>query len=180
MKLDKKTIGLVTLALPLVVMAGMVGINHHHMNNTTEYRFAIEGYDPRDLLRGHFMTFNYSWPEDRMAANACADAETCCACISGDPLNPDMSFVVCEDIPELTCGAQMPVMHGWNYQPEQEARQVYISEEHALELDRRLRAGENEFSVGIVGSPARVKELYIDGKPVREFVKDMPPVREAR
>jgi uncharacterized membrane-anchored protein len=25
---------------------------------------AVTGYDPRDLLRGHYVRFTYVWPED--------------------------------------------------------------------------------------------------------------------
>ena len=45
--------GLIALAIPFVAMFLMIGMNVRNISGADEYRFAIEGYDPRDLLRGH-------------------------------------------------------------------------------------------------------------------------------
>jgi hypothetical protein len=48
-------IGLLCLALPFLVLGGLTAYHALNLQNHTEYRLKIEGYDPRDLLRGHYI-----------------------------------------------------------------------------------------------------------------------------
>src|SRR5690606_7599283 len=49
------------LAIPFAAMLVMIGINALNLS-TAEYRIKIRGYDPRDILRGHYLIFQYDWP----------------------------------------------------------------------------------------------------------------------
>ena len=59
----KKWLGIALLAIPFLAMVWMIGVNLKN-EGYKEYRFEIEGYDPRDLLKGHYLIFRYKWPED--------------------------------------------------------------------------------------------------------------------
>ena len=61
---DQKSLGLLFLALPFAAMLLMIAINFQNVTGYQEYRLKITGYDPRDLLKGHFLIFRYEWPED--------------------------------------------------------------------------------------------------------------------
>lgn len=53
------------LLLPLIVF-GAVWANTHHMAQQGEdWLIPVDGYDPRDLLRGHFVQYSYDWPAER-------------------------------------------------------------------------------------------------------------------
>lgn len=48
--------------LPLLGLAVLWGISDHTYRQGTEWEVPIEGYDPRDYLRGHYVQFTYDWP----------------------------------------------------------------------------------------------------------------------
>jgi hypothetical protein len=53
---------LAALALPLAGLAGLWFQADSHYRTGTEWEVPIEGYDPRDYLRGHYVEFSYDWP----------------------------------------------------------------------------------------------------------------------
>ncbi|GIX21134.1 MAG: hypothetical protein KatS3mg120_2810 [Erythrobacter sp.] len=48
--------------LPLVGLALIWAAGARHYQAGTEWEVPIAGYDPRDMLRGHFVEFTYDWP----------------------------------------------------------------------------------------------------------------------
>lgn len=56
-----------TLALPVVVLGLMWANTWRTAQQGVEWLIPIEGYDPRDLLRGHFVQYRYDWPIDASA-----------------------------------------------------------------------------------------------------------------
>jgi hypothetical protein len=170
-------IGLLALAIPFLAMLLMIGTSIRNLNHE-EFRIGIEGSDPRDILRGHYMVFNYRWTEG-MPKN-CIDGEDCCACLSGDAAKPDVSFGSCRAVDAgRTCKATLDVKKSWNnqYQPDAAFRQYYIPEARAKELETLLRSNKERFKVGIVpqsGRRLQVKMMYIDDMPLPEFLKRQP------
>jgi len=53
---------LAVLALPLAGLAGLWGWSDYLSRQGTDWEVAIMGYDPRDMLRGHYVEFRYDWP----------------------------------------------------------------------------------------------------------------------
>ena len=182
-----KKIGLVLLAIPFLAMLLMIVQNNHNVHGYQEYRFEIEGYDPRDLLKGHYLIFRYKWPEaavNMFDDNSYPRTDQVCACMSGDALLPDVRFDACvSNHPrQKNCVAGVRVS-GWasgaGLQPNDTLRQYYIPEQHARMLENMLRAGKHKFEVGIVPRPdgqAQLKMLYIDGVSLDEFLQgDLTP-----
>lgn len=50
------------LALPLLGLGGMWLQADRLSRQGTEWDVPIQGYDPRDLLQGHYVQFRYDWP----------------------------------------------------------------------------------------------------------------------
>ncbi|VWX57440.1 GDYXXLXY domain-containing protein [Sphingorhabdus sp. 109] len=50
------------LLLPLAGLALIWWITERESHQGTEWDVPIAGYDPRDLLRGHYVQFRYDWP----------------------------------------------------------------------------------------------------------------------
>jgi hypothetical protein len=50
------------LVLPLLGLAATWGFTHVRAQQGTEWDVPIGGYDPRDLLRGHYVVYSYDWP----------------------------------------------------------------------------------------------------------------------
>lgn len=174
-----KPLGLVCLALPFVAMLGMIVLNHNNVQGHPEYRFEIEGYDPRDLLKGHFLIFRYKWPVgtvNRFDDSSYPRADQVCACISGETLQPQVQFDSCKAQGKPHCAATVEVS-GWasgtGLQPPENLRQFYIPEAQAPLLEKMLRSGGRKFEVAIVPrgqGQAQLKVLYIDGTELNEFL----------
>lgn len=53
---------ILAILFPLIGLAGIWGWSDYQSRQGTDWEVPIEGYDPRDLLRGHYVEFNYDWP----------------------------------------------------------------------------------------------------------------------
>ena len=53
---------LLAAVLPLGGLAGLWAMSANTYRQGTEWEVPIEGYDPRDYLRGHYVEFSYDWP----------------------------------------------------------------------------------------------------------------------
>lgn len=53
---------LAVTALPLLGLGALWAQSDRTYHTGTEWEVPIEGYDPRDYLRGHYVEFAYDWP----------------------------------------------------------------------------------------------------------------------
>ena len=51
-----------TLVLPILGLGGLWGWSDFKAEQGTDWLVPIAGYDPRDLLRGHYIQYSYDWP----------------------------------------------------------------------------------------------------------------------
>lgn len=58
----KRYARLAAAVLPLLGLTGLWVQSHRTYNSGTDWEVPIEGYDPRDYLRGHYVEFSYDWP----------------------------------------------------------------------------------------------------------------------
>lgn len=54
---------LAAVIVPVLGLAGLWGWSDDLSRQGTEWDVEVQGYDPRDLLRGHYVEFTYDWPE---------------------------------------------------------------------------------------------------------------------
>jgi hypothetical protein len=50
------------LLLPLIGLGGLWGWTHDRAQQGTIWEVPVTGYDPADLLRGHYIRYRYQWP----------------------------------------------------------------------------------------------------------------------
>lgn len=53
---------LAAVVAPALGLAMLWGMSDHTYRQGTEWEVPIQGYDPRDYLRGHYVEFAYDWP----------------------------------------------------------------------------------------------------------------------
>ena len=70
------------LALPLLVIAAGVVRGELALATGRAFRFRIEGYDPRDLLRGHYLQFRIAFDFIPGTESSAAASEDSCLCLS--------------------------------------------------------------------------------------------------
>lgn len=57
-----RALKLAALLLPLTGLGGLWWQSQQTFETGTEWEVPIEGFDPRDFLRGHYVEFSYDWP----------------------------------------------------------------------------------------------------------------------
>ena len=173
MKFERPSlIGIFTFALPFLAMFYMIATNEINYQKHIEYRLPITGYDPRNLLTGHYITFRYNWPEN--TPNNCIKGQECFICLTGDPFKPNIEFRS-KNLP--TCEAALSVGNyvfaGANLpQPPGSLTRYHVSEYEGPVLDQLLRERNNYFEVGILIYPdhrGQIKNLYMNGQTLKEI-----------
>ncbi len=72
---------LLTVMIPFILLCLLIVRAEYHLSVGKQWDFAITGYDPRDLLRGHYLRFRlaYDWQE---AKNKCNAGMGCSYCLT--------------------------------------------------------------------------------------------------
>ena len=133
------------LTLPIVCLLLWVAVLCAKYFMMPEVVVRIGGYDPRDLLGGHYIAYTIDWDN------------TDCAQFSGGKC-PKEDF------------ANHSINSRWG-----EQHRFYIPEEHAQKLDDMFRRSGGNYTFEIVykyasGITPLAKELRIDGKPWQETI----------
>ncbi len=81
--MNRKLIHLAALALPLIGLGAVWVQTELQSREGTEWDVPVRGYDPRDLLRGHYVEFQYDWPGPDPEAGRTWSA----LCLVGSPPN---------------------------------------------------------------------------------------------
>ena len=133
----------------------------------------IAGYDPRDLLHGRFLSyqFRFNWQGDSPCGDQSSDGRPeldpdCCLCFTRTNelgIDPPVRQVACDQVDG--CG-------GWLRSNEVlPPLRYFVPEDRARALQAALgeRQASLELRCGPQGAPAIV-ELYLDGSPWREML----------
>lgn len=122
---------LAALALPLAGLAGLWFQSDTHYRTGTEWEVPIEGYDPRDVLRGHYVEFTYDWP-----GLAQSDIIPATLCLEGDA--PVIARVTTDS--EQGCAHPLRASDGGVYGWDALWRgRLYLDQYKAAMIDAQLR-----------------------------------------
>jgi hypothetical protein len=168
--MTRKTTLALALAIPILVLAALVVRGEAGLRSGRPWVLRMRGYDPRDLLRGHYLSYRIDWGggglEERCTVTAC------CICLRAAPgspsLVPDASKVSCDET--ASCDSWFPE------DQLDRLREFYIPEGRGPELERALRDRQAELSIRV--SPRGgvvVEDMLIDGRPWREAVQHAAP-----
>jgi uncharacterized membrane-anchored protein len=158
---------IIAVTLPLLAIALGIVRAELFMRRAHDFVFEIAGFDPRDLLRGHYLQFRLH-VDPALERESCEDdaGDLCCLCLTrveGDVL------VRAE---RATCATARASCEGaLQTRYLSAAQRYYVPEHRAAELERRLRdamqRGGAHAVVAVDGAgAARVRELRIDGEPI--------------
>lgn len=156
---------IVAVVLPILLLVGMVGRAEWQLAHSKTWNFAIRGYDPRDLLRGHYMRFQLD-VSPSATLDACArGAPDCCYCLEpGEGLEAHVTLARCETAADA-CEDFVRT------EPLHDFDRFYIPEEGRGEMERILREAAQQdrahlaVAVSDAGEPM-IEALLIDGEPI--------------
>lgn len=168
---------ILTVALPTLLLAKAV----YDRQQGKIWLIDIAGYDPRDLLRGHYLNFTYDW--NYADDETLSSYTTQCLCLTetapGQNSNPVAKIMDCQ-APEIKqCGSKL-ISRG--HRSTIAGAQVYfIPEEEGPRLEHLLRGDAHGFQMEIAvprsGGPAIIRDLYINQQKLGDFLIKEPLVR---
>ncbi len=157
-----KAAQLAAVVLPVIGLGGLWGLSEQESRQGTYWDVPVFGYDPRDLLRGHYVEFTYDWPgledgdtPDRICVSRGDDGLAQAARVDGD-------FGGCEFPAEADLGSvygNNSLMRG----------RFYVGQERALEIEDMMRDRDQRAIVRIrLGENKRITPLDITFRPLTE------------
>jgi hypothetical protein len=126
---------LILLLVPTLILTGWALYVAGLRTEQPTLRIAITGYDPRDLLRGHYVNFRL----DLTGSGPSPE----CACLRPDPAAPLRPVIEAAKCLKPPPAAQCP---HFLTDPRRTFR-YYAGQEQALELEKQLRAAPGSVSV---------------------------------
>jgi hypothetical protein len=190
MKRIMTALAIATLALPLAVLGAMVGDAERGRLDAGTIRVAIRGYDPRDMLRGHYLNYQFNWNAEPAFIGR---VDRLCV-LSAPPDAPARVRPVAPDGPWASTDGCAMVVQGSGL-VEAEARRLepgergpagrllftpagvtsgrlYVPERHAERLEGLLRDRKVQITIDLAitrAGHASVIAWHIDGKTVDAY-----------
>ena len=164
MKDSKKV--LLILLIPFVAMVSITIKKAYRFNVGKRIILKVEGYDPRDLLSGHYVVYRVDYGAAKMCYGPKSSfAKAGYVCLD-DLNNIKFSYTRIRSCDKFIKGRCQRGRFKAGIE------KFFIPEANAKPLDKFLREnrGSIELSVTADGK-AQVTELFIDGKPWKEMVK---------
>ena len=163
---------LAAVLIPFLLLSLLIIRAEYHINQGKEWKFHVQGYDPRDLLRGHYLRFNlrYNWENNK---DQCANANDCCLCLTDiNQLVPQVKRTSCE-VAQNQCDGYM------RSEFERSLNRYYIAEDYAKKAEQILRDArvDNQaflsISINRQGEPL-ITDMIIHGESLNELIKQLP------
>lgn len=180
---QSKRTGIILMAFPLAVFLILVFMNTMAQNNGSSWHIKITGYDPRDILQGHYITYRYEWNYDEKAGAACTERgknSTCCLCVNESGtghVNPKISRFDCaRDWRQQSCSAVIKSKnrYGRTIYP---STKYYIDQNYALKVEQLIREAKNDFYIDLSvteNGAAVIRDMYVGDMPLKEYLRRMP------
>lgn len=164
---------LLAVIVPLAGLLVLVGRAELAVRSGPSWQVAIEGYDPRDLLHGRYLQyqFDFNWQgQDTcgFSGSTRSPSAGCCLCLTRTQptgIGPAARQVDC---------ASVEGCDGWLQSDDVlPPLRFFVPEARATELERALaeRAASMEFACTRAGKVA-IRDLYLDGRPWRDALSD--------
>lgn len=160
---------LFAVALPFVVLCLLIVRAEYHIQNGEQWNFELQGYDPRDLLRGHYLRMRVSYDMD-MKKNACTYDRECCLCLI-------KTGARVPKVHKTSCSTAKTQCDGFMLSSYQDSmNRYYIPEADAKRAEQILREGNTNrtaflsVSINKKGEPAIV-DLVIGDQSLNDLLK---------
>ncbi|OGS56673.1 MAG: hypothetical protein A3J40_04265 [Erythrobacter sp. RIFCSPHIGHO2_12_FULL_63_10] len=128
-----RTSRILVLVLPIAGLAALWGWSDYRSRQGTDWLVPVAGYDPRDLLRGHYVEFTYDWPGE-IDENDMFQPQFC---IEGTP--PTVERVVfTDDLAQCAYPARASGSDIYGFEGLLRGR-LYIAQTRSRELEEKLR-----------------------------------------
>ncbi len=175
------------VAVPIIGVLALIARAEWAERSGTAWVIPIAGYDPRDLLHGHYLQYRYELPWQ--GTNTCSQTQKapwggsparplgqraqqdptpgCCLCLTRTRTDPRPS------VREVSC-AHTDTCDGWfRSDALMPPKRYFVPEERARELETALQNRSAAIRLrSTANGHAVVGELLLDGQPWREALAE--------
>lgn len=124
---------LAAVLLPALGLGGLWAMSEHTYHQGTEWEVPIQGFDPRDILRGHYVEFSYDWPGIDEFRDTPPDA----LCLEGTaPVLAKVRRIAANAPCAQPVRADRSGIYGWDALTR---GRLYVDQDRAGRLDEELR-----------------------------------------
>lgn len=165
MQRSSNALYLTLFATPLL-LAMWLGQIIYQDTTSTELTVPVMGYDPRDILHGHYIRLTIAIPEEAHAACTLAtpSQSPVWLCLDKTPFTASATRTGCTHTMRAQCSSQRIVT---------DITKFYIPEYvDSHRLDKALRENKGTASILLSSNgKARLKQLFIEGRPWSEWLE---------
>ncbi|MBU0655726.1 MAG: GDYXXLXY domain-containing protein [Gammaproteobacteria bacterium] len=161
--MNKRILLLTALILPILALMASAYLKSAQRSSGEQVILPIEGFDPRDLLSGHYLIYQVDYGLETGCTEHDVETSICLRpqrqMFAADALPEDCTLFIrgyCDGSADFRAGIE----------------RFYIPEEYAEALEKQVRdkRGELVLSVDSQGNAA-IRDLLINGKPWQETVQ---------
>lgn len=165
----KNFLRIAALVLPLAVLGGIAIKGHINHNTGQIWEISIKGYDPRDLLFGHYLTFRYDWNPPQLTNGFLSSKQCVCLQKNGDDFKaPKATTFSCnaETYPKCDAVVSNIERNGKYFIPEKNANNLnYLLSGGKRELYAKLRV-RDDGGYSLIG-------ITVDGQDLIDYLKTL-------
>ncbi len=164
---NKKLI--IAILFPIILLGLITMSKHIKYISGEEFIIPIRGFDPRDLLSGHYLIYQIDYGND--GCNSSKKNDVAYMCLQKDKDKYDSEVVYGRwELHDCLAYIAGRCKYG---QFKAGIERFYIPQEHAYKLDRVVRKKKGKIVLSITKSgKAVVKDLLIDDLPWREYLEN--------
>jgi hypothetical protein len=130
---------LLALLLPLLGLLATIARNEMALSGASAWQIPVEGYDPRDILRGHYVTFRYRWQVEGDTV-PCANGQ-CLICLERQDGDVIARILPRQSAPACRFRVDPVASHIASFGRDFTGR-IYVSEASAPALQTQLTKGQ--------------------------------------
>ena len=153
----------VAVLFPILGLLALIGRAELNLRAGREWHLPITGYDPRDLLSGHYLRYRYDLAWD--PPDACGDAQgaiapACCVCLAPQEGSKEPLFrnVRCDATARCLSWAPGASLAG--------PQRFFVPEDRARDLEDALRTRRAAIRARVTDDGVvAVDTLLLDGRP---------------
>jgi hypothetical protein len=155
------------LVLPILGLVALIVRSEFVAESGTKWILAIHPYDPRDLLRGHYLRYRIDWRWD--GAQSCEGGwDECCYCLHGNVAAPPEEPTV----EMVSCGAVARCASWFPRRREENLSQFFIPEDREESLTRAIRDRPAHLLISVTsGGGVVIRDMLLDRRPWREVAR---------
>jgi uncharacterized membrane-anchored protein len=152
-------------------------------NSGNIWQIKIEGYDPRDLLYGHYLVYRYDFglANDADQTISSIENDDLCLCLNRSNtgnIDPEVTPISCKQTDQKMCSS---VIDGYSHygrlslNKDGPSERYFIPEKDSLLLEDALRKGKQTFRIELVAHNDRsvsIRRLLVDSKPLEDYLRE--------